>query len=70
MSEPENPQKLSQSVEEAILKTISQPKKIQSEADSVEQHSIAELIAADKYLRQKEAAKKGNTFRLIKVINE
>lgn len=53
---------LSEAVEEAIRKTLSQPKRVQSEAGSVENHSIAELIAADKYLEQKRAAKAGIKF--------
>ncbi|MDR0337072.1 MAG: hypothetical protein LBI18_08280 [Planctomycetaceae bacterium] len=46
---------LSEVVQAAIAKTLSQPKHIRSEAGSVENHSIAELIAAEKYLERKKA---------------
>ncbi|MDR2704310.1 MAG: hypothetical protein LBC02_00885 [Planctomycetaceae bacterium] len=63
----ETTETLQETLQDAIIKTLSQPKKIQSEAGSVEQHSIAELIAADKYLTQKKAANAGMQF--IKVNN-
>lgn len=44
-------------LEKTILETASGPKKVSGDAGSVEQHSISDLIKADKYLASKEAAK-------------
>jgi hypothetical protein len=53
---------IEQKLEEAIIHTLSSPKKVESEAGSVEQQSITDLIAAAKYLEQKKAAKQGIQF--------
>ena len=55
-------------IEEAILQNLSQPKRIQSEVGSVEQHSLPDMIAADKYLEQKRVAKsKQSPLRLFPI---
>ncbi len=42
---------------EALLESVSGPKKVSDDAGSVEQHSISDLIEADKYQASKETAK-------------
>ena len=55
-------------ISKAILETASGPKKVSGDAGSVEQHSISDLIEADKYLASKEAAKgKGLGIKLSKI---
>jgi hypothetical protein len=67
----ENKPSIDEILQETLIKNLTNPKQIQSEAGMIVNHSISELIVADKYLRQKEAARKGgNMFGLIKVINE
>jgi hypothetical protein len=67
---PETTNDIQEALQDAILKNLSSPKNIQSEAGSVEQHSLTDLIAVDKYLRQKQASQKPATMRLIKVIKD
>ena len=55
MSDSENNDK--PDLNETILETASGPKKVSGDVGSVEQYSISDLIAADKYLASKEAAK-------------
>lgn len=45
--------------EKVLRETASGPKKVSGDAGSVEQHSISDLIAVDKYLSSKENARKG-----------
>ena len=66
MSETENNGKIDLS--EALLESASGPKKVSGDAGSVEQHSISDLIEADKYLASKEAAKgRGIGIKLSKL---
>jgi hypothetical protein len=64
MSNPTE-QNLEQAVEDALVRTLSSPKRVESEAGSVEQHSLTDLVAADKYLSQKRAAQQG--FQFVKI---
>ena len=48
--------------ETALVSAIAGPLKVSGDAGSVEQHSLSELIAADKYLRSRCAASSGNRF--------
>ncbi len=55
-------------IEKVLLETASGPKKVSGDAGSVEQHAISDLIAADKYLSSKEAAKgRGIGIKLSKI---
>ena len=56
------------SLSKTILETASGPKKVSSDAGSVEQHSLTDLIKAEKYLASKEAAKgSGLGIKLSKI---
>lgn len=44
------------------------PKKAQGDSGSVEQHPLPEQIEADRYLANKEAAKKGLGVKMTKVV--
>ena len=46
-----------------------QPKKAQSDSGSTEQHSLKDLIDAEKYVKQKAAGAK-SFFSLVKVCND
>ena len=66
MSDLENDDK--PDLNEVLLETASGPKKVSGDAGSVEQHSISDLIAADKYLASKEATKgRGLGIKLSKI---
>ena len=55
-------------IEQNIIDNASGPKKVTGDAGSVEQHSISDLIKADKYLASKEAAKgRGLGIKLSKL---
>lgn len=55
-------------ISKTILETAAGPKKVSGDAGSVEQHSISDLIAADKYLASKEVAKgRGLGIKLAKI---
>jgi len=45
-------------LDETIRQNASGPAKVAGDAGSVEQHSLADQIAADRYLASKDAAKK------------
>ncbi|HPP53180.1 MAG TPA: hypothetical protein PK777_09540 [Thermoguttaceae bacterium] len=49
---------MSESLEDAIRKNAEGPAKVAGDAGTVEQHSLSEQIAADRYLASKEAAGK------------
>ena len=53
-------------LEAVILENAKGPKKVQSDAGSVEQHSLQDIIAAEKFLQSKKAAK-SSPLRLIKI---
>ncbi|OHB60454.1 MAG: hypothetical protein A2Y12_16395 [Planctomycetes bacterium GWF2_42_9] len=48
---------MTENLEEKIADNASGPAKVSSDGVSVEQHSLADQIAADKYLASKTAAK-------------
>ncbi|OHB51752.1 MAG: hypothetical protein A2Y12_01320 [Planctomycetes bacterium GWF2_42_9] len=51
-----------------ILTNAQAPAKVTTDAGSVEQHSIADQIMADKYAKSREAAKaKGLGFKTVKL---
>ena len=55
-------------LEEVLLENAAGPKKVSGDAGSVEQHSISDLIKADKYLASKGAAKShGIGIKLTKI---
>lgn len=55
-------------ISKVILETATGPKKVASDAGSVEQHSLTDLIKAEKYLASKEAAKgNGLGIKLSKI---
>ncbi|MDR1291744.1 MAG: hypothetical protein LBK06_11145 [Planctomycetaceae bacterium] len=58
----ENKQSIEEVLQEALIKNLANPKQVQSEAGMILNHSISELIAADKYLEQKKANKAGLQF--------
>lgn len=58
-----------QDLADAIRESAAGPKKVAGDAGAVEQHSISELIEADKYLASKEAAKsRGLGIKLTKIV--
>jgi len=59
---------MSDSLENAIEENATGPKKASGDAGSVEQHSLKDLIEADKHLAAKKAAKaKGLGIKLAKI---
>ena len=54
MSEEENQKNI---LEEALVKAASGPKSAEVDGQKVEQHSLPDLIEADRYLASKKAAK-------------
>ncbi len=56
-------------LEETIAENAAGPKKAQGDAGSVEQHSLQDQIAADRYLASKEAVRgRGKGLRLSKLV--
>ena len=49
---------MAENLEEKIADNASGPAKVSSDAGSVEQHALADQIAADKYLASKTAAQR------------
>jgi hypothetical protein len=56
--------KIAKSIEENALG----PKSVESDGQKVEQHSIADLIEADRYLNSKKAMKKGIGVKISKLV--
>lgn len=54
-------------LEDTIRENASGPKKATGDSGSIEQHSLQDQIAADRYLASKEAAKHGIGIRLVKI---
>ena len=55
-------------LEQTIQNNAAGPKKASGDAGSVEQHSVADQIAADKYLESRKAARvKGLGVKLVKI---
>lgn len=46
---------MSDEIEDAILENATGPKRAQGDSGSVEQHSLMDQIAADRYLKSKES---------------
>jgi hypothetical protein len=60
---------MSDELDETIRKNAEGPAKVAGDAGSVEQHSLAEQIDADKYLKAKEAARsKRRGLRFNKIV--
>ena len=58
----------SDSLRDAIRENALGPKRVQSDAGSVEQHSLQDQIAAERFLASKEATRKpGLGIRLTKI---
>ena len=58
------------SLDEAILRAASGPKSAEADGQRVEQHSLSDLVKADRYLASKEAAKsRGGGIRFRKMIH-
>lgn len=55
-------------LEQTIRENASGPVRVQGDAGSVEQHSLAEQIEADRYLASRQAARKGLGVRMVKVV--
>lgn len=60
---PENQENL----EEKIRQNAASPKSVDIDGQKVEQHSIADQIAADEYLAKKKALRKGNGLKITKL---
>ncbi len=54
-------------LEEAIRENASGPKRAQGDSGSIEQHSLQDQIAADKYLASKNAVKHGIGIKNVKI---
>jgi hypothetical protein len=55
-------------LEEVIADNAKNPKRVQGDAGSVEQHSLQDLIAVERFLQSKKAARnKGLGIRLTKI---
>jgi hypothetical protein len=54
-------------LDNAIAEAAQSPKRVQGDAGSVEQHSLQDLIAADKFLQSKKATQNGLGIRLHKI---
>ena len=58
------------SLDEAIRRAASGPKSAEADGQKVEQHSLSDLVKADRYLASKEAAKsRGGGIRFRKMIH-
>ena len=57
-------------LDEAIRRAASGPKSAEADGQRVEQHSLSDLVKADRYLASKEAAKsRGGGIRFRKMIH-
>lgn len=52
-------------IQEKIVNAASGPKSYENDGEKITQHSLPELIEADKYLRKKKAAR--NPFAAVKI---
>ncbi len=56
-------------IEKAIEENVLAPKSVDSDGTKVEQHSVADLIEADRYLNSKKAIKqKGLGIKISKLV--
>ena len=58
---------LSPDLRDVILENAKGPKKVQGDSGSVEQHSLKDQIAAERFLASKEATRRGLGIRLFKI---
>ena len=58
---------MSEDLESAIQENAQGPKRAQGDAGSMEQHSLPDQIAADRYLNSKRAANQGKGVRFSKL---
>jgi hypothetical protein len=56
-----------QQLKDAILENAKGPKKVTGDAGSVEQHSLQDQIAAERFLESKKATRQGLGIRLTKL---
>lgn len=60
--------KIPVTLNETILENARSPKRVQGDAGSVEQHSLQDLIAAERFLQSKKAMQsKGLGIRFLKI---
>lgn len=60
---------MAENLDESIRENAAGPSKVAGDAGTVEQHPLTEQIAADRYLRSKEAARsKGLGVRITKIV--
>ncbi|MCL2304491.1 MAG: hypothetical protein FWC43_04030 [Planctomycetaceae bacterium] len=64
---PKPPSNDSSTLKDAILENAKGPKKVAGDAGSVEQHSLQDQIAAERFLASKEATRRGLGIRLTKI---
>jgi hypothetical protein len=58
-------------INEAILENATSPKRVQGDAGSVEQHSLQDLIAVERFLQSKRATQsRGLCIRLVKIASD
>lgn len=63
-----SPASMAEDLKNSIQENASGPRKASGDAGSVEQHSLTDQIAADKYLQSKQAvATKGLGIKLLKI---
>jgi len=63
-----DPDSTSSNLKDAILENAKGPKKVTGDSGSVEQHSLQDQIAAERFLQSKQASQKpGLGIRLIKL---
>ena len=59
---------MAEELEDTIRESAAGPRKASGDAGSVEQHPLADQIAADKYLESKKASRtKGLGMKLVKI---
>ena len=56
-----------ENLEEKIRQNATGPKYVDIDGQKVEQHSIADQIAADEYLAKKKALRRGNGLKITKL---
>ncbi len=63
----ENKKMDKENLEDTIRENAAGPKRAQGDSGSIEQHSLQDQIAADRYLASKEAVKHGMGIRNVKI---
>jgi len=58
---------MSPDLKDIILENARGPKKVSGDAGSVEQHSLSDQIAAERFLASKKATRQGLGIRLVKL---